>query len=828
MGPSTDISDTTSLDVYATPFIPQGLLAVNEYNARNVVTPAPCTIDYEAYARSFAGTGFHRPHIDRFAIPETLVKSEDTSEELSHHTYQAQFHHYLDQECAALRALRKSQALYKVAVAATTNDGRPDMYNLVIPGIRETTFRLEVGDKVLLRQICFGQNGLIVNTHALNDQGRSIFSPGWYPTFQHEAVVSAINRRLETITLHMTHLQPATMLFNVSFTLQIARLSALYDSVAAAHRSMEPDASCWMRSMLFPEKTDGELQHHLNTVHTTWPMRDTMLNYEQIRAVDTVLAAKYGRLPYLISGPPGTGKTKTLVELAIQLLEARSDSHLLVCAPSDPAADTLVERLRHYIEPGRLLRLQSPARSFAEVPETVLPYCYIENDIFSIPPFAQFMKFRIIVTTCRDADMLLQARLSNADLFDLQHGLLTTMNPDKILTPPPLHWTALLLDEAAQAMEPEALIPLSVMAPSKPDPSGPDPLVVMVGDQNQLGPRTASNANGLQESLFERLMKREVYSTHPMSRSNNRGGIPKLTREMLPIIRPPFASLINNYRSHPAILGIPSALFYNDTLEPMAIGTDSLTAWPEWGGDHKWPILFANNPGPDEIEGDGGGWYNMTEASMAIDLAISVMASTNIAPERICIMAPFTAQVRLLRELARKSPKRALRLASLNIGPIEAFQGLESEMVIFCTTRSRDRFLAQDRSKGLGVMHEPRRLNVALTRAKSGLVVIGNPDLLVTDEHWKHFLAFCWRNGHWKGDDWKGAERAQKCAVVTRLERQVLFKEQALKRATKSLGGLSLEDRIWADGLAAGEALKEEDEMLDPLADGEGEYEHTN
>ena len=88
-------------------------------------------------------------------------------------------------------------------------------------------------------------------------------------------------------------------------------------------------------------------------------------------------------------------------------------------------------------------------------------------------------------------------------------------------------------------------------------------------------------------------------------------------------------------------------------------------------------------------------------------------------------MSPFRAQVRLLRKMAREGDLR-----KLNIGPMEAFQGLESRFVILCTTRARRRFLDDDGVGGAGIVGEPKKLNLAITRPKEGLVVIGNPWVL--------------------------------------------------------------------------------------------------
>jgi hypothetical protein len=473
-----------------------------------------------------------------------------------------------------------------------------------------------------------------------------------------------------------------------------------------------------------------------------------------------------------------------------------------------------------------MLRLNSCTRSFAEVPDTILPYTFIENKYFSLPAFENMMSYKVVVTTCRDADMLVQARLTNESLMHLAHKSLSAVAPQlaKSLNPKQLiHWTALLLDEAAQAIEPEALVPLSVIDPAfsmaatgaiSTEWSHSVPQVVMAGDEYQLGPRLSSkSASPLATSLFARLFARPLYSTHPLSRAN---GSPGLTSAMLPILRPPFTNLLRNYRSHPAILTVPSVLFYADSLiAERNMLSDVVRTWPGWqeaddfggrrgvavantdprdagrGNDRDgdlscWPVLFVNNSGGDALESilagrRAGGLFNDSEASVALRIVQSLLrhripgrptgrasgvlpsmhvngyvseVMTNndtIHPREIVVMSPFRAQVNCLRKAFRE-----VGLYDVNVGPLDAFQGLESRIVILCTTRTRlgavdngrDRFVREDQSQGLGVIGEQKKFNVAITRAKEGLIVIGNKECLTCteDEAWVEFLAFCERN----------------------------------------------------------------------------------
>lgn len=584
-------------------------------------------------------------------------------------------------------------------------------------------------------------------------------------------------------------------------------------SIATPKSYSSPHLECisetrhhWLQSMLFPTGANCEVQTKLNPRAFNLPFFDEQLNREQQKAIESICSHNYGTLPFLISGPPGTGKTKTLVETALQLINNVDNvSHILLCAPSDPAADILVQRLRAHFEPAQLLRLNRPSRTFAEVPDDVLPLCCISQEMFYLPPFKDLMSYKIVVTTCRDASILMYSRMTNRDLYTAEYGLRRSIHPyDAQPLQVELHWTALLIDEAAQAIEPEALIPLAVVAPPLESVKlAFTPLLVMAGDEHQLGPRTSSRSPPLNISLFARLFARPVYADHPLARGNSGKAPPPLSRAMLPIPRPAFANLIRNYRSHPAILAVPSALFYADTLEPEALDTDCLASWSKWRG-RGWPVLFHSNSSKDEQEKDGGGWYNIGEAQIACWYAALLLQTKLVEQKEVCIMSPFKAQVQHLRKIIRE--KQYGSLWDVDIGPTEAFQGLERGVVILCITRSKQRFIAKDKELDWGIIGMPNRMNVALTRAKFGLIVIGKREILLQDPNWKAFLDFCDRNGLVAGKTDNGVRLHDRDrAELPRLEKVLLAKERDLDRLEESriLGGISQDDQMWTSGMQA-------------------------
>ncbi|KAI9786106.1 MAG: hypothetical protein M1835_003158 [Candelina submexicana] len=842
-------------NTYARSFIPQQLNAVNISPATTVWSEPIPTVDYARFILSFAGT-------DYLVALEPLTLSSPQqgahailgiTPQLDPAVYRQFFHTTLLSEYEAQVKEYRGYTMYKIEVVY---EPARNTYRMSVPGLREHTPRVDLGDYVALRQLRLDPTtsmsfSIPPWSTSGHERGMGFVSPG-FTGFQHMACIVGLNRATETIYFRMdSTFSPESMIFNACFLVPPKRFQPLERAVLDIHSQLQSampasadeghiERNRWILQALYPEEGNGIHQVGLRrgVFHRDWV--DGTLNFEQQRAVDDIMRQNYGKIPFLISGPPGTGKTKTLIETALQWLRRSNaeSQHILVCAPSDQAADTLANRLRIHLKPRDMIRLNSFSRSFAEVPGQLLPYCCIKEDGFSLPSFEKLMSYKVVVTTCRDADILVQARVTNRDLLVLEQRLLQSINPgraipDEILDL--LHWTALLVDEAAQAIEPEVDIALTVVAPPLNDLTM-KPLFVMAGDQQQLGPRTTSKQLSLETSLFERLFDRPIYRDHPLSRKAQRLQTSANTGTPMPMLVPPFANLNRNYRSHPAILSIPSALFYHDSLIPEAADTGLMENWAGWKG-RRWPVLFACNGGDDEIEHEGGGWYNIREAKKACDYALSLVKSGLIQEHDICIMSPFPSQVKVLRQKIRKAP---YALFDVNIGPTEAFQGLESRLVILCTTRTRLRFLKDDHAHGLGIINEAKRFNVAMTRAKQGLVVIGNPWVLAIDSNWKVFLGFCRRHGLWDDDtpasienlvaakaiqkrplflddegrnvnSWNVDENATP-SYISRLETALLYKERdeamTSEEAARFMRG-SHEDAMWISGLAAEEALRE-------------------
>ena len=846
-------------DVFVRAYVPQDLLAINRAPARFITSPPIAGIDYTQYCVSFLSQLFS------FSNSQVLdPQGQSSKSELRDDSYGARSRDALARDLLAQEPEVRSFDMFEAELSPVPAPTM-DEYQFHVPGLREGTPRVAYGDTILLRQLVIDR----LTNRPYPQHGHTAAHPG-FTGYQISAVVCRVDRSREMVVVRASGVLTASLplRFNVSFIVQTEAIRCLERAVddmsreltratnriqsdsndSAVKQEKAQTGRSWIQSILTPSEEDGQRRTRLPRGAFSQRWVDPKLNYEQMKAVDTIQAQKYGRLPFIINGPPGTGKTKTVVEAVLQLLRDDTFSGaILLCAPSDPAADTLAIRLRAEIarmNPGLLFRLNEFSRTFAEVPEILLPYCHVEGTIFGIPDVPSLMRKRVVVTTCRGADSLVQARLTNRHITAFIRTSQTTFYPySENTTPTKLHWTALFIDEAAQATEPETLIPISVVTPPIEFACTSSPILAMAGDQHQLGPRTYSRSiTTLHISLFERLLNLPLYADHPLARryTFKRKDVqaPDTT-----FINPPFADLKLNYRSHAAILAVPSSLFYDDCLTPEATDVDGLASYHGWQG-RKWPILFICNSRTEECldirSPLGSGWHNVDEAKITLTYAIALLEGvTGLMQEEICIMSPFKAQVNNLRMLARSKGYHGL-----NIGPVEAFQGLESRVVIICTTRTSSRFLEQDALRGVGIVNEPKKFNVALTRAKQGLIVIGNPKLLEVDPYWGCFLGFCWRNGLWVSeqaareaihepfgdggdtDDWIPSEEVRE--QVSKSENALIYGE-SVRNAVPDPRSVFLrnilDDEMWIRGVEAEQQLFEEDAEGEADVDVEDETE---
>ncbi|KAG6908482.1 hypothetical protein DXG01_004485 [Tephrocybe rancida] len=760
---STETQDIFHFDKYADPFIPQYLKDIQKQTHNLLPLPPVPVFPSLIYLRSFLLPNL----IEELCAPRsvTILSSPPAAEcpPLEIKTYHSHWQTLLGWELDHSSLEKEKIVLWKVGIKiAIWVDAE---FVLTVPGIRENYPRLEIGDLIHLREV-----------YEKLQRGSGMAFEGRVTALRkREGLIHLFSPNLRHHILHVLPPNPKTtdgiytpddtlpFLFNISFIAN-ARPSFIMETASHAMGAAlnVPGANNLARHWLFPEHDEGSpisvCSADREFKEEDWV--DKGLNPEQ-RIAASSIALYQSPVPYVISGPPGTGKTRTVVETVLQILRIQPEACILLCAPSNPATDTLVLRLRRFLQPHEMLRLNDPNRTFAEVPIKITQYCYIEDDKFALPPWKTLMRFRVVICSCLDAGILVGAQCTNTALMRIETQIAHSLHPHRLpkyqITP---HWTHLLIDEAAQGSEPELLVPMSVVlthVDAEPPPASVTsrgttptiaPQIVLCGDPQQLGPIVTSDKARTAEldvSLLERLFERPLYAKHVHARSN---GVPEVFKYV------PFTNLVKNYRSHPAILMPPSAIFYNDSLEPCA--NNGTVVWSSLGNP-ELPLMFFGHESPEECVDERATWYNKGEIDKIVEVILSLIqeAQACTPPLRaadIGIMAPWREQVWRLRERLRLE-----KLSAVDVGTVEDYQGRESRVVIISCVRSSPRFLEEDKAKGLGLVFEKKRrlfrMNVAITRAKELLVVIGNGSILKRDPYWKGFLEFSIRNKLYVGPE---------------------------------------------------------------------------
>ncbi|XP_054421036.1 helicase MOV-10 [Pteronotus mesoamericanus] len=503
--------------------------------------------------------------------------------------------------------------------------------------------------------------------------------------------------------------------FKVNFTFNRQPLQA-------QHRALELTSSHPLWPTLFPKASRGVPLS--SNVKLTLYDRNLESNPEQLQAVKSIVAGTTRPAPYIIFGPPGTGKTVTLVEAIKQVVKHLPKAHILACAPSNSGADLLCQRLQTHL-PSSIYRLLAPSRDIRMVPEDIKPCCNWDagKGEYVFPSKKKLQEYRVLITTLITASRLVSAQF------------------------PIGHFTHIFIDEAGHCMEPESLVAIAGLMEVKEsgDPGGQ---LVLAGDPRQLGPVLRSplaQKHGLGHSLLERLL------THnSLYKKGTKGYNPQF------IIK-----LLRNYRSHPTILDVPNRLYYEGELLACA-NVMQRERFCDWDGLPQlgFPIIFHGVMGKDEREGNSPSFFNPEEAATVTDYLEQLLTSpskkgkSHLSPRHVGVISPYRKQVEKIRECITKHDKKLRGLndiKDLKVGSVEEFQGQERSVIIISTVRSSQSFVQLDLDFSLGFLKNPKRFNVAVTRAKALLIVVGNPLLLGHDPDWKAFLDFCKEKGGYTG-----------------------------------------------------------------------------
>ena len=190
------------------------------------------------------------------------------------------------------------------------------------------------------------------------------------------------------------------------------------------HRAVKLCVGSNLAKVLFPTAADLPLGGREDVVlhYNDDQVRN---NPEQRAAISAIVAGRSGRVPYLVFGPPGTGKTVTLVEAIKQVWTLDDKTHILACAPSNTAADLLTVRLARHVPADQILRLNALSRPDEAIPAGVRPYSNIGPDGLNIPNMAELSKYRIIVST-----LVTAGKLASAVFPQVKHKHFCISSPD--------------------------------------------------------------------------------------------------------------------------------------------------------------------------------------------------------------------------------------------------------------------------------------------------------------------------------------------------------------------------------------------------------------
>lgn len=460
-----------------------------------------------------------------------------------------------------------------------------------------------------------------------------------------------------------------------------------------------------------------------NVTITSWYNHHLMRNPEQRQAVQNIVSGTSYPAPYLIFGPPGTGKTVTVVEAVTQLYHLNEpNGHLLICAPSNAAADEVAKRLiisdKGSIPDKDILRLYASSYNPKNIPEQLKRCSNYASDVrdFYYPSKEIIMKYAVVVATLTTAGRLVTGGI------------------------PAGHFSHLFIDESGHAVEPEALIPVAGLFTSEKKKCKLLGQIVLAGDPKQLGPLLRSPvaiALGLGTSLLERLMNQcDLYKKDEGRKDYNPAVLTKL---------------VQNFRSHKTILALPNSKFYD--MELQACGNTELTSLAcDWEGLPKkgFPLIFHGVKGKDQREGNSPSYFNIQEIEVVKRYVERLLADRfrgrKLSQRDIGIITPYRKQVEKIKRLFKKQ-----KWDDITVGSVEEFQGQERLVIVISTVRSTMALLKEDYKLQLGFLKNPKRFNVALTRSKALLITVGDPDVLQCDVYWRELIVFCKDNGGYTG-----------------------------------------------------------------------------
>lgn len=572
--------------------------------------------------------------------------------------------------------LKESQALEHISVKWSLALNNKHLASFSLSTFESSELKVAVGDEMILRY-----SG--VNHEAWESNGFIIR----IPSAHHEEFTLELTSRPNN---------PPPTNCTTDFTAEFVWKGTSYDRMQEAMKTFAVDNQS-VSGYIYHKL----LGHEVNSVEfdINLPSKFSIpgfaeLNVSQANAIKSVLQRPLS----LIQGPPGTGKTVTSATIIHHLTKLNKD-RILVCAPSNVAVDHLASKLDQLGL--KVIRLTAKSREDVEssVQHLSLSNLVVKEAKSKLKKLIQ-LRNELGELSAEDSKTyfgLLRKKerhlLKTADVV-----CCTCVGAgDKRLAD--VNFRTVLIDESTQASEPECLIPIVHGAKQ----------VILVGDHQQLGPvildKKAGDA-GLKQSLFERLVVL--------------GHIP---------IR-----LEVQYRMNPCLSEFSSNMFYEGSLQNGVTKEqrqipDSTFPWPVI----DTPMMFWANFGREEISGSGTSFLNRIEA-MNCERVITRLFRDGIQPDQIGVITPYEGQRAYVVQYMQMNGSMDKDLyMDLEVASVDAFQGREKDFIILSCVRANDQ-------QNIGFLSDPRRMNVALTRAKYGVVILGNPRALSKNQLWNQLL----------------------------------------------------------------------------------------
>ncbi|PWY91325.1 DNA helicase [Aspergillus sclerotioniger CBS 115572] len=469
---------------------------------------------------------------------------------------------------------------------------------------------------------------------------------------------------------------------------------------------------------------------------------DPTLNDSQEEAIRFALAS---RDIALIHGPPGTGKTHTLIELILQMVQRKL--HVLVCGPSNISVDNIVERLAPKKVP--VVRIGHPARLLPSVLDHSLEVLThtseaaaivrdvrkeIDEKQASIRKTRFARERRAIYDDLRELRREFRERESKCvdNLVRESSVVLATLHGAGGHQLKGQKFDVVIIDEASQALEAQCWIPL--LLASK---------VVLAGDHLQLPPTVKSTKENSQNSKTKEKEKKEKENGAELLQ--NVSLETTLFDRLLSMHGPGIKRMLTTqYRMHEQIMQFPSDELYDSKLMAAeAVKARLLKDLPydvEETDDTKEPVVFWDTQGgdfPEKTEdvdvgkkaGLGESKSNEMEA-LVVSRHVDALVDAGVHPEDIAVITPYNGQLAVLSQMLRE------KYPGLELGSVDGFQGREKEAVVVSLVRSNS-------ENEVGFLGERRRLNVAMTRPKRHLCICGDSETISKGSGFlKRWMAF--------------------------------------------------------------------------------------